>query len=156
MTGASIGDAVPGTSQIEAIAERWVSFSMNSWPGAGRPLLSTEKDPFRNPVGSTLRSNLYILAHEVLGEMQEAPVAAALDAVIHLRAVQDLSPSDAVRFVFDLRVAIDEVAGAVPESLHARIDALALLAFSQYTRCREQIFELRVREIRFRAECATR
>ncbi len=156
MTDAPIAAPVPGSSLTEAIAERWVSLSMNSWPGAARPFLSEEKDPFRNPIGSTVRRNLHILAREVLGGMQEASVAPALDALVRLHAVQDLSPGDAVRFVFDLRTAIRERAGTVPETMHARIDSLALMAFSQYARCREQIFELRLREIRFRAECATR
>lgn len=156
MSAAPIAEPAPASSLAEAIAERWVSLSLLSWPETARPFLREEKDPFSNPIGSTLRRNLHRLACEVLGEMQEAAVASALEEMVRLRAVQDFSPGDAMRFVFDLRTAVRELAGAVPETIQARIDALALMAFSQYARCREQIYELRIREIRFRAQCATR
>ena len=68
--------------------------------------------------------------------------------------MQDFSASEAVRFIFDLRAVICEVSGQVDEVLQNRIDWLALTAFDQYTICREQISTLRMKENRFRAECA--
>ena len=70
------------------------------------------------------------------------------------RAVQDFSPSESVDF-FDLKkraareaLATVDGAPASPElhsSLEARVDALALSAFETYTRCREELFEIRLR-----------
>ncbi len=126
---------------------------MESYPAETLSFLSGEQDPFSNPVGHTLRENLATLVHELLGPMDRQSIAPALDALIRLRAVQKFTPADAVRFVFGLRAAIQEVSGSVPESLQGRIDELALMAFDQYMSCREQIFELRAKELRFRAQC---
>jgi hypothetical protein len=135
------------------IVERWVERTIESYPAEMLSFLSSKQDPFRNPVGHTLRENLATLVHELLGAMDKEAIAPALDALIRLRAVQNFTPGEAVRFVFELRTAVREASGAVPESLQSRIDELALMAFDRYMSCREQIFELRAREFRFRAHC---
>jgi RsbT co-antagonist protein rsbRD N-terminal domain len=136
------------------IVERWVEWTLKSYPAEMLPFLSGEQDPFRNPVGRTLRDNLATLVHELLGSMDKDRIAGALDALVRLRAVQSFSPAEAVGFVFGLRAAIGELSGAVPESIQSRIDELALMAFDQYMICREQIFALRIKELRMRARNA--
>ena len=138
----------------EAIVERWVERTLTSYPAETLPFLSGEQDPFRNPVGQTLRKNLATLVHELLGTMDKNRIAEALDALVRMRAVQNFSPADAVRFVFGLREVIQGTSGVVPESLQSRIDELALMTFDQYMSCREQIFELRVNELRSRTRYA--
>ena len=138
----------------EAIAERWSERTLASYPAEMLSFLSGDQDPFRNPVGHTLRKNLAALVHELLGKMDKNRIADSLDALVRMRAVQNFSPADAVRFIFELRAVIRDVSGAVEESLQNRIDELALMAFDQYSACREQIFELRKKELRFRAQCA--
>lgn len=137
-----------------AILDRWIERTLKSYPEGMHAFLGGEQDPFRNPVGHTLRENLATLLHELMGTMDRNRVAPALDALVRVRAVQNFSPADAVRFVFGLRQAIFEVSGAVPDWLEGRIDELALMAFDQYMRCREQIFELRAKELRQRARYA--
>lgn len=136
------------------IVERWVEQTLQSYPAETLPFLRGEQDPFRNPVGHALKENLAILAHELLGTMDRKRIAEALDAIVRVRAVQNFSPAGAVRFVFGLREAIQETSGAVPESLQSRIDELALMAFDQYMSCREEIFRLRMNELRLRARYA--
>ena len=136
------------------IVERWVERTIASYPAEMLPFLSGEQDPFRNPVGHTLRENLATLVHELLGTMDKQAIAPALDAIIRLRAVQSFSPAEAVRFVFELRTAVRETSSAVPESFQNRIDELALMAFDQFMTCREQIFELRARELKLHAQFA--
>ncbi len=137
-----------------AIVERWVERTMKSYPAQTLPFLSGEQDPFRNPVGHTLRENLATLVQELMGTMDKGAIAQALDPLVRLRAVQNFSPADAVRFVFGLRDAAFDISGAVPDSLESRIDEMALMAFDQYMSCREQIFELRAKELRLRAQRA--
>lgn len=139
-------------SADRAIVERWVERTLKSYPAEMFSFLSGEQDPFRNPVGHTLRENLATLLRELLGTMDRERIAPALDELVRLRAVQNFSPAEAVRFVFDLRALFCEVSGAVPETLQSRIDELALMAFDQYMACREQIFELRAKELRFHAQ----
>lgn len=134
-----------GKAIEQAILDRWVARVMDSYPAEALPFLRSETDPFRNPVGHTLRESLAVLTHQLLGGMELDAIAPALDTFIHLRAVQDFSPDAAVRFIFDVRAAMRETSGAVPDEIQDRIDTLALMAFNQYMSCREQIFELRSR-----------
>ena len=87
----------------EIVAERWIERTLASYPAETLSLLSGEQDPFRNPAGHAIRESLTTLARELLGEMDEKAIAPALDALVRLRAVQDFRPSDALRFIFDLR-----------------------------------------------------
>ena len=142
-------------STREPILEQWIARTIQSYPSSSAAFLSGEKDPFRNPVGHTLRQSLTTLYQELQGSMDAVRIASALDAIVRLRAVQDLSPSQAVGFVFLLKPIVHELA---PESGHAllddkikdriddRIDRLALVAFDKYMQCREQVAEIRKRE----------
>lgn len=129
----------------ERLAERWLELVLASYPAAARTSLTETADPFRNPVGAALGGNLRLLARELLGEMNGEAVASAMDAVVRLRAVQGFSPSAALKFVFDLRRAAAEAGCEIPQ---ARIDELALKGFDQYMSCREQVFALRLKELR--------
>ena len=137
-----------------AIVERWVDRTLKSYPSEMHSFLGGEQDPFRNPVGNTLRENLAVLVHELLGTMDKQKIAGALDELVRMRAVQNFTPAEALRFVFDLRPLISEGAGAVSVPLQSRIDELALMAFDQYMSCRERIFELRINELRLWARSA--
>ena len=129
-----------------AILEQWVARTIESYPEEAVPFLTGNKDPFRNPVGHTLRESLALLWHELLGAMDRSAILSALDAIIRLRAVQNFTPSEAVRFVFELKPLARNIHLAGGESLEDRIDELALMAFDQYMKCREQLAELRAKE----------
>lgn len=140
----------------ESVAELWIARTLASYPAATLPLLRGEQDPFRNPAGHVIKESLTTLARELLGEMDEKAIAPALDALVRLRAVQDFRPSEALRFVFDLRAIVAELAEEVPQSLDSRIDALALMAFDQYMARRDQIAGLREKELRLRMQFAAK
>jgi hypothetical protein len=74
-----------------------------------------------------------------------------------IRAVQQFTPSQAVGFVFRLREIVRAELGGVaadPEvsvelaELDAQIDRIALAAFDTYVACREQVYELRINEVK--------
>ena len=140
----------------EAILEQWIARTIASYPGLAAPFLSSEKDPFRTPVGHTLRQGLATLLQELLGddlrgELNAERLQPALDAIIRIRAVQDLTPSQAVGFVFLLKPIVLELAPEHdPAQLHERIDRVALMAFDKYMQCREQLADIRVSEGRRR------
>lgn len=135
----------------EIVAERWVERTLAAYPAEILPFLSGEHDRFRNPVGQVIQESLTTLARELLGAMDNCATAPAIDALVRMRAVQDFSPSAALRFIFDLRPVIAEVCGEVTPQLESRIDELALMAFDRYLACREQIASLREKELRVRA-----
>lgn len=133
----------------EAILEQWFARAVETCSGESVQFLTTEKDQFRNPVGSALRENLSILLREVLGEMDSSSAKPALEAILRVRAVQDLTATQATGFVFLLR---PTMRGLMPEFdavlLDHKIDQLALMAFEEYVRCREHLAEIRLNESR--------
>jgi hypothetical protein len=138
----------------EAILERWVARTVESYPRHAAALLIKEQDPFRNPVGDTLRRSLSRLVRELFGEMNALAIDSALDPIVRLQVVQGFAPDDAVRFVSLLKPILQELA---PERNSAvldggiddgRIDQLAVMAVDKYTQCREQLARIRANEVR--------
>jgi hypothetical protein len=155
--GFGVRDAVQ-PHRSEAL-DRWRSLVFDSYPEEAVRFFRSEKDGFKNPVGQSIHRATETIFDGVLLERGPDGVPEALEALVRIRAVQDFSPAEAVGFVFLLKRAVREVLaetsgngppGAVWSELEARIDALALSAFEIYTRCREQVFEIRVREARRR------
>jgi hypothetical protein len=133
-------------SSIETIAEQWFGRVLESYPQQTGQFLAGQRDRFRNPVGHTFREALSILVEEVLGGMEPARIASALDAIVRIRAVQDFTPSQAVGFVFLLRDVLAQHPDAGTSEMQKKVDELALQAFDAYQQCREQIAEIRGRE----------
>jgi hypothetical protein len=135
-------------SRAEPILEQWIARTIECYPAEVVPFLSGEGDRFRNPVGYTLQLSLTTLLEQLRGNMDAARIDPALDAIIRIRAVQDLTASQAVEFVFLLKPILRELAaeGDNQESLNERIDRLALMTFDKYMQCREQLAEIRVSE----------
>jgi hypothetical protein len=130
-----------------AILERWLEQTFASYPSQTAWFLRNEKNRFRNPVGNTLREGLATLLNEITGEMDTAKVRPALESIVRLRAVQDFTAAQATGFVFALReILYDNLEGGGPPTWQKRIDEMALLAFELYTRCREEIYEIKARE----------
>ncbi len=133
----------------QAVAERWLAETLRTYPDETAQFLIRERDPFRNPVGTALREALPVLVNELFGDMDAGSVARALEGVIRIRAVQNFSASEAVGFVFLLKPAVRTGFPAgleIEANLDRRIDEIALVAFDVYARCREQIYEVRLRE----------
>jgi hypothetical protein len=142
-----------------AIVDEWLARTLRSYPDHIGRFLSQERDPFRNPVGSTFKDALPLLVDAVLGGVDTARVTPALDGIVRIRAVQDFTPGQAIAFVFLLRPVIRDTLGTQGQegpdrdalaTLESRIDALALLAFDLFMRCREHIYEIRANEARRR------
>jgi hypothetical protein len=117
-----------------------------------------ERDPFANPIGHTFSTEAPRLVEAVSGDGEfDTVVAAALEAIIRIRSIQELAPSRAIAFVYMLRdVILAELATELAKGAHAaefatierRIERLALLGFDLYVRCREQVLRLRQDELK--------
>lgn len=134
------------------LVDQWFAQTIESYPQLTAGFLASEKDRFRNPVGHALRNGLAVLVEEILGEMKRDRIAAALDEIVRIRAVQDFKPSEAVGFVFLARAVLLGSNPPRPAMVEARIDQLALMAFNQYMKCREQVAEVRANETRRRMQ----
>lgn len=146
------------TAKKSAVFERWFAVLMESYPADTAGFLKNPKKQFANPVGYTLSKALDLLFEELIKEEFDTDkLKLVLDDIIRIRAIQDLSPSQSLTFVFHLkRVVREEIGGegtAYPEELaglDARIDATALIAFDLYMKCREKVYELRAKEVQNR------
>ncbi|MBW1720542.1 MAG: RsbRD N-terminal domain-containing protein [Deltaproteobacteria bacterium] len=138
-----------------AIQSEWADLTLETYPSDSRRFLKKQKDPFANPVGTTISKEIEYLLEEFLKGGEEDRITPILDRIIRIRAVQDFTPSQAVAFVYLLKKIIrthlekdireyrlyDELA-----EIEARIDRLALLAFDVYMKCREKLYELRANQ----------
>lgn len=144
-----------------AIVQEWLARTLQTYPEHTSRFLAHEKDPFRNPVGHSLKAALPLLFDELLGEMNASRITPVLDGVVRIRAVQDFTAGQAVAFIFLLKRVIREElireiqGGADGEALAAvegRIDEMALLAFDLFIQCRERLYEIKAHEVRRRFE----
>jgi hypothetical protein len=141
----------------DAIAQRWVECALEAYSEEASKLFEAQKDPFANPVGATLRTGTAGILEILLDGGDQEALPQHLAEIIKVRAVQQFPASQAVGFVIRLkelaRAELGEAAGDVElasewAELDRRIDEIALAAFDVYVECREQVFELRMNEVK--------
>jgi hypothetical protein len=147
----------------EDIARQWLEKMGQSYPAQTAAFIAAQEDPFANPVGDRARRAARALARVLTTPRplpaEEEELAAALDDLMRVRAVQALTPEEAVGSFFALKAILrasaaavgggEEAAGELAD-LDARVDRIVLAAFGKYSRCRETLFALRAEEIRRR------
>ncbi|SPF32257.1 dissimilatory sulfite reductase system component, protein DsrT [Candidatus Sulfotelmatobacter kueseliae] len=130
------------------ILETWIGTLADSHSQMSASLLAPKPDPFRNPVGYAIRTSMGELWKQLKGDMDPQAVDSALDVVLRIRAVQDLSVTEAVGFVVRLRPILRQLSATSEfASFDERIDQLALAAFDKYVQCRDQLRAARLHEI---------
>ncbi len=143
------------------ILKKWFDLIVDTYPYDSSKYLKNVKNRFGNPVGSTISMEIEKLYDELLGDMDSGKIFTSLDSIIKIRSVQEFTASEAVAFVFMLKsAALEQLRGDLKEegmladwlAFESRIDKLALQAFDSYADSRERIFDIRVREIRRKAE----
>ena len=147
------------TQKKAAILGRWLDMIFESYPPETAIFLRKEKNRFDNPAGYRISEGLEGLYGVLLQEMERDQVLACLDEIIRIRALQNFTPSQALAFIFLLKVVIrEELAEEILKEnlaaelldLESRIDGLALLGFDVYTKRREKIYEIKADEAKRR------
>lgn len=147
----------------DSILKRWFHLILETYPADGLRFFKREKDRFINPVGYAISKEIEAMYDGLLSEENLDKLLPSLENIIKIRSVQDFSPSQAIAFIFLMKRAIreeleSEIRGslAFEELLHfeTKIDRLILLAFDTYMRCREKIYEIRVKEMKAEREYA--
>ena len=142
-----------------AILGRWLAMIFDSYPPETAIFLRKEKNRFDNPAGYRISEGLEGLYGALLQEMERDQVLTCLDEIIRIRALQNFTPSQALAFIFLLKIVIrEELAEEIRKEnlaaelldLESRIDGLALLGFDVYTKRREKIFEIKADEAKRR------
>jgi hypothetical protein len=143
-----------------AIVQKWFDRIVKTYPANSQKFIKEQKDPFANPVGSTILRGIEGLYAELLGEMKTGKVTNYLDPIMRIQAVQGFSPSEALSFIPFLKGIIrEELKGEIQgrrvveelSEIETRIDRLTLLAFDHYMKCREKIYTIRSEELRNRS-----
>ncbi len=140
----------------EELTKGWIDVVHGTYPFETIGFLRTRKDRFVNPVGHRTEEVARAVLDAVFADApDEDSLSRALDEIIRVRAIQDFPPETAVGIFFALKdlirakvFAAENVARMLPAlpALETRIDAVVLMAFGAYARCREQIFHLKVEE----------
>jgi len=140
-----------------AIKERWLDLTLASYRSDTAGFLLAQKDRFANPVGQTLAEETGAIVDGLFGEEDPGDLCLHLEEIIKIRAIQEFTPSEAVSFVFLLKDAIrGELAGLLHEAgiqaelkeIEDRIDQMVLFSFDIFVKWREQVYSMRLREIR--------
>lgn len=143
------------TKKREEIIARWVDAVLATYPETA--FMRANSDPFTNPVGGMIKEAAGGLFSALLGETVDTEaIKKALERFIKIRAVQTFTPSQSVGVIFLLKPILrKDVAPQIQESslsdyldLESRVDTLALLAFDLYTKDRETLSEIRIKEIK--------
>lgn len=142
----------------EAMIARWIEIVHGTYPFDTIGFLRTRKDRFANPVGYRTEEAARALMDLVFTERpDEDALLHAVDEIIHVRAIQDFSPEAAVGVIFAIKDVVREVVRAsgqmtecIPAllALESRVDAVALMGFGVYARCREKLHLMKVEEFK--------
>lgn len=143
------------------VLRNWFEHLLGTYPPETARFMRREPNQFANPVGHTLHQGMEGILEGFLQGMDAGEISSSLDKVIRIRAVQSFTPSQAIAFVLDLKRVIREslsddirenlVSQAALEALYSRVDEIALLAFDIYMKCRETLYENRVKEVKNRS-----
>lgn len=136
------------------ILSLWVERTLDSYISSG--FFKQSHDQIANPLGANIKDGLTRILDTLLEE-EAGDYTAGLDQIIRIRAVQDFSPSQAVVPFLELKWIVRQVLAddaktksLVPDlaPLECEIDRIALAAFDIYTQCREQLYQVRISELK--------
>lgn len=142
----------------KSILEKWFDATIKNYHEDTAKFLKQQKDPFANPVGNITIQGLDKIFDEIISDSSDKTnVEKYLDNIIRIRAVQGFMPSDALSFISKLKSIVrDEVSEEIKKGylindlrvFDDKIDALILIAFDIFMKCREKIYDLKANELR--------
>jgi len=139
------------------ILKKWYNLILDTYPREAAAFFRKNRDSFENPVGARISQGIEGILENLLADKpDEEHLHQSVDNIVRIRAVQDFSPSEAVKFFLLLKKAIREVLAKELEEdpallreflrLEEEIDAVGLKAFDVYMACRERLYHLKVEE----------
>jgi len=137
------------------IVDRWVEYTLATYQASD--FFIKEKDSFANPVGGTVRDSCKRLFSMLAKGEDSSAYLEPLSRIMHLRSVQDFSPSQAVaplngvkHITRDILASDKETRSLVTElyDFEFNVDLAVLAAFDLYVECREKIYKIRIDEIK--------
>ncbi len=138
----------------EAVLDRWRRAVLETYAAETAAFLTSEKDPFCNPLGRVLSRTGEALFEIARAGMERERAEKELGDIVRIRAVQEFPPSQALSFVDAMRKAIrQELLPLLEEpgvrqllSMESRLDEALLVALDLYVGCKKQIDDIRIKE----------
>ncbi|MDY0391217.1 RsbRD N-terminal domain-containing protein [Desulfobulbus oligotrophicus] len=143
------------TNKKQEILKCWIDRTLDSYLSPG--FFKTAKDPFANPVGSSITAGLTTLLDLLFTSAEPQAFIKPVDQVVRIRAVQDFTPAQAVAPFLELKWIVRQVLAGDRrvkdisfslDTLDCEIDRMALTAFDIYSECREQLYRNRIQELK--------
>jgi hypothetical protein len=140
-----------------AIVNQWFETVVGTYKEETRGPLRRQGAPFTNPVGFNTQQGLEGLFDGLLKGMLPSDTSRFLDGIVRIRAVQDFAPSEALRFILQLKTVVRNKLGEKAQEpalagelvfFESSVDDLALFAFDLYMQCRETIYDIKAKEAR--------
>lgn len=137
------------------ILNLWFDAILATYPAETASFFKNQKNRFANPAGTAIDDALSGILIELARGGDVTQCHPFLDNILRVRAIQDLSASKAVAFVFSLKKILRQT--VEPDArdhglekdyaeLESRIDDLALVSFDTYVKCREQVYDMKTQE----------
>jgi len=141
-----------------AILDKWFNLILESYPPESSKFFKKEMDRFSNPVAHQITRGIEGIYDAISEGKDPGEIRPFLDEIIRIRAVQELSPSEAVSFFTLLKSVVreelkNERAKEPSDELlrfDAKLDELTFMSFDVYMKCREKLFELKVNDVKNR------
>jgi len=145
----------PLNAKKPLLLDAWLDRLLASYPPDTAKFFKSKRDAFANPLGTTMRQALESLLDGLLAGRPASEQTEALEQVVKVRAIQDFGPAEGLRFLFELKDVVREqvqVEGSQGQddrlALERAVDELALAAFEIYAFCREQVFQLKINDVK--------
>ena len=138
----------------KVIVQKWIDQVLDTYGSS--EFFKKQKNPFANPIGSTVSDGLQKLFTILVEERELSEAVKPLEDIIKIRAVQEFTPSAAISFFYFIKdIVREELAKeknreevlSLLSVLDPRTDKIALMAFDIYMDCRERLHQIRVNEV---------
>ena len=146
-----------------SIVSKWIELILDSYSIESSKFFNIEKNQFSNPVGNIISANAENIFDEIVSNKDYQKISLFLTDIIKIRAIQDFAPSEAVGFIFYLKKIIrEELNNEIDQEkildefmeLETEIDKIALTAFDLYMDSREKVFQIRIKEAKYKIQKA--
>lgn len=143
------------TKKRDNILNSWEDVLLGEYQKDTFRIFKKQKNQFANPIGHKIRVGLAELYEVVCDTSDDEVLTPDLQQLLKVRALQPISPSEAVAFVFVVKELVAaECKKEGMDTLYteflafsARVDAAALAVFDIFARSREQLLQARVNEV---------
>jgi len=134
-------------NQRERILALWQAAALPQ--DRGLPAKATAKSGLSVPIDELLRERIDALFEWLVSAEEPTAARPHLREICKVKAVLAQTPSEALGFILELKGILRLVLNEKElQDLDKRIDQLVLLAFDEYSDCRERLMEVKINEVR--------